>query len=158
MILKGIIDCDFTNYKEPVLTLEFPTCDFKCDKLNGCQVCQNSSLAHESNIDISFEKIWDLYEQNPLTKGFCCQGLEPFDSPLELLDFVEYIRYYCDDTIIIYTGYEKSEIEPAFLTFLKQFPNIIIKWGRFILGDEPHYDEVLGVKLASNNQYGEKIS
>lgn len=158
MTLKGIIDCDFTNYKEPVLTLEFPTCDFKCDKLNNCKVCQNSNLAVESNIDISLDKIWDLYEANPLTKGFCCQGLEPFDSPLELLDFVEYIRYYCDDTIIIYTGYGKSEIEPAFLTFLKQFPNIIIKWGRFILGDEPHYDEVLGVKLASNNQYGEKIS
>lgn len=158
MTLKGIIDCDFTNYKEPVLTLEFPTCDFKCDKLNGCKICQNSSLAAEPNIDISLEKIWDLYETNPLTKGFCCQGLEPFDSLVELLDFVEYIRYYCDDTIIIYTGYGKSEIEPAFLTFLKQFPNIIIKWGRFILGDEPHYDEVLGVKLASNNQYGEKIS
>ena len=158
MILKGIIDCDFTNYKEPVLTLEFPYCDFKCDKLNGCKVCQNSALAAEPNIDISCEKIWDLYEANPLTKGFCCQGLEPFDSPVELLDFVEYIRYYCDDTIIIYTGYGRSEIEPAFLTFLKQFPNIIIKWGRFVLGYEPHYDEVLGVKLASNNQYGEKIS
>jgi len=39
MKLKGIIDCDFTNYKDPVLTLEFPKCDFKCDKLNGCQVC-----------------------------------------------------------------------------------------------------------------------
>lgn len=57
MKLKGIIDCDFTNYKEPVITLEFPTCDFKCDKLNGCQVCQNSKLAAEPNIDISFEKI-----------------------------------------------------------------------------------------------------
>ena len=159
MILKGIIDCDFTNYKEPVLTLEFPYCDFKCDKLNGCQVCQNSALATEPNIDISFEKIWDLYEANPLTKGFCCQGLEPFDSTKDLFDFIRFIRYkkQCNDIIIIYTGYNKYEYD-GMLGALINFPNIIIKWGRFILGDEPHYDEVLGVKLASNNQYGEKIS
>ena len=157
MKLKGIIDCDFTNYKEPVLTLEFPKCDFKCDKLNGCQVCQNSSLAAEPDIEVSCGKIWELYEQNPLTKGFCCQGLEPFDSPDELLDFVKTIRYYCDDPIIIYTGYSRSEIEPAYLTYLQQYENIIIKWGRFILGQEPHYDKILGVKLASNNQYAELI-
>ena len=157
MKLKGIIDCDFTNYKEPVLTLEFPYCTFKCDKLNGCQVCQNSSLAAEPDVEVSCEKIWELYKQNPLTKGFCCQGLEPFDSPNELLDFVKTIRYYCDDPIIIYTGYGRSEIEPAYLEYLKQYKNIIIKWGRFILGQEPHYDKTLGVKLASNNQYAELI-
>ena len=55
MKLKGIIDCDFSNYKEPVLTLEFPYCDFKCDKLNGCQVCQNSTLTREPNIEVSFD-------------------------------------------------------------------------------------------------------
>ena len=61
MKLKGIIDYDCTNYKVPTLTLEFPHCDFKCDKLNGCQVCQNSALAHEPDIEISAEKIWELY-------------------------------------------------------------------------------------------------
>ena len=58
MKLKGIIDCDFTNYKEPVLTLEFPYCDFKCDKLNGCKVCQNSALANEPTYNITFKAIW----------------------------------------------------------------------------------------------------
>ena len=158
MKLKGIIDCDFTNYKEPVLTLEFPRCNFKCDKLNGCKVCQNSALTQEPDIDIPIEKIWLMYEQNPLTKGFCCQGLEPFDSDFELLDFIETIRYYCDDPIIIYTGYSKSEIGPIYLLTLKQYPNIIIKWGRYVLGYEPHYDKVLGVNLASNNQYAEVMS
>lgn len=111
MILKGILDCDFTNYKEPVLTLEFSQCDFKCDKLNGCKVCQNSSLVDEPNLDISLETVWQLYQQNPLTKGFCCQGLEPLDSINELLDFIYYIRQIkqCNDVIIIYTGYEKNE-------------------------------------------------
>jgi len=43
------------------------------------------------------------------------------------------------------------------LTFLKDFDNIIIKYGRFIPGQEKHYDEILGVYLASNNQYAERL-
>lgn len=159
MKLKGIIDCDFTNYKEPVLTLEFPTCSFKCDKLNDCQVCQNSSLAVEPDIEISLDKIWQLYQQNPLTRGFCCQGLEPLDSIDELLGFIYYIRKirYCEDTIVIYTGYNKEEVT-KFIYQITQYKNIIIKWGRFIINETPHYDNILGVKLASNNQYAEVIS
>lgn len=159
MTLKGIIDCDFTNYKEPVLTLEFPYCDFKCDKLNQCQVCQNCDLALEPNIEISFEQIWNLYKQNPLTKGFCFQGLEPFDSEMELYSFIDFIRADkdCNDLIIIYTGYNPEELRQQ-LSILRNYSNIIIKWGRFILNHQPHWDEILSVNLASDNQYAEKIS
>ena len=161
--LKGIIDCDFTNYKEPVLTLEFPSCNFKCDKLNKCPVCQNSNLAREPDIIVSFDKIWELYITNPLTKGFCCQGLEPFDTPLELFNFISYIRNNkgCNDIIIIYTGYDKSELFFPFIHNLinvHKYKNLVIKWGRYIMNQQPHYDEILGIQLASNNQYGEKIS
>lgn len=159
MKVKGIIDYDCTNYKEPCLTIEFPYCDFKCDKLNGCGICQNSALALEPSIEVSGAQIWKMYSENPLTKAFCCQGLEPFDSFMDLIDFVGFIRVHkrCDDPIIIYTGYNKGEdeiVEHA----LHKFDNIIIKWGRFIMGQEPHYDEVLGVNLASNNQYAEVIT
>ena len=159
MRVKGIIDYDCTNYKEPCLTVEFPYCDFKCDRLNGCQVCQNSDLAAEPDIEVSGEYIWRLYEQNPLTKAFCFQGLEPFDSYMDLIELIAFIRIYknCNDPIIIYTGYNKGEDEIAERS-LKKYDNIIVKWGRFIMGQEPHYDEVLGVKLASNNQYAEMLT
>lgn len=159
MRLKGIIDYDTVNYKEPTLTLLFNYCDFKCDKLNGCQVCQNSALAHEPDIEISGPQIWKLYNENPLTKAFCFQGLEPFDSYMDLIDLIHYIRLDkdCDDPIIIYTGYNKGE-DKIVEHSLSYYPNIIIKWGRFIMGQEPHYDEVLGVKLASDNQYAEVIT
>lgn len=159
MKLKGIIDYDCTNYKEPVLTLEFPYCDFKCDKLNGCQVCQNSSLIKEPTIEISLKTIWKLYKQNPLTKGFCLQGLEPLDSIDDVLNFIKYIRgnNFCNDPIIIYTGYNKEEV-PKFIYQITDFDNIIIKWGRFIKGQNLHYDRILGVNLASDNQYAEKIT
>ena len=159
MKLKGIIDYDLVNYKDPVLTLEFPYCDFKCDKLNGCQVCQNSALAQEPDIEVSLEDIWKIYKENPLTEGFCLQGLEPLDTVDDVLSFVKYIRKdkKCNDVIIIYTGYNKEEVT-KFIYQITQYNNIIIKWGRFILGHEPHYDEILGIKLASNNQHAEKIT
>ena len=156
MKLKGIIDYDCTNYKEPTLTLEFPYCDFKCDKLNGCKVCQNGALRNTETLEISGEVIWKMYSENPLTKAFCFQGLEPFDSFMDLMDLIIFIRRdkKCNDPIIIYTGYDKEE-EPVVTMFLENYDNIIVKWGRFIMGQEPHYDEVLGVNLASDNQYSE---
>lgn len=159
MKVKGIIDYDCTNYKLPCLTIEFPFCDFKCDKLNGCQVCQNSHLAAEPSIEVTGEDIWTLYKDNPLTKAFCFQGLEPFDSLTDIYNLIDFIRadMNCDDDIVIYTGYNRNECDDI-VNFLQNYPNIIIKWGRFIGNEESHYDNVLGVRLASSNQYGEMIS
>lgn len=158
MKVKGIIDYDTVNYKEPVLTIEFPYCSMKCDILNNKPVCQNSALVHEPNIEINGEKIWQLYKENPLTKGFCFQGLEPFDSFIDLADLINFIRNIkkCNDIIVIYTGYTSGE-DMVTENMLHKYHNIIIKWGRYILGDEPHYDNILGVNLASNNQYAELI-
>ena len=158
MKLKGIIDYDTVNYKEPCLTLLFNHCNFKCDKLNGCQVCQNHGLATEPDIEVSGEYIWQLYENNPLTKAFCFQGLEPFDSFMDLAELIHFIRKIknCHDTIVIYTGYNKHE-DLITEKMLRLYDNIIVKWGRYILGDQPHYDGILGVKLASYNQYAERI-
>ena len=41
---------------------------------------------------------------------------------------------------------------------LKGFKNIIIKFGRFIPNNSGRYDDLLGVHLASDNQYAEQIS
>ena len=41
---------------------------------------------------------------------------------------------------------------------LSKFKNVIVKFGRFIPNQNSHYDEVLGVELASNNQYARKVT
>ena len=41
---------------------------------------------------------------------------------------------------------------------LMDFKNIIIKFGRYIPDRPSKFDEVLGVTLASDNQYAERIS
>ena len=63
----------------------------------------------------------------------------------------------CDDDIVIYTGYYENEIKDK-IDILKQYKNIVVKFGRYIPNDTEHYDSVLGINLANKEQYGKKIS
>ena len=159
MIIKGLIDEDFINYKKPAMIIEFPYCTFKCDKECGQSVCQNSDLVNEPNIEIDYDKLLTRYINNPITKAVVMQGLEPFDSPSDVMNLILWLRvkYKCSDDIVIYTGYKKEEIN-WFIKYIEQYENIIIKYGRYIPNQEPHLDSILGVKLSSDNQYAEKIS
>ena len=159
MKVKGLIDEDFVNYKKPAMVIEFPYCTFKCDKECGQSVCQNSNLAHEPNIEIDYDKLLTRYINNPITKAIVMQGLEPFDSFSDVMNLILWLRvkYKCLDDIVIYTGYNKEEIS-WLIEYIKQYKNIIIKYGRYIPNQNPHFDSVLGVKLSSDNQKEEKIS
>ena len=159
MKLVNLIQEDFTNYKKPSLFLGFPKCSGKCNILNGKIVCQNEALRNAEKIEVSIQEIIDLYLDNPITKAIVCGGLEPFDTPEELLDLIESFRYFTNDDIVIYTGYTENEVKNMLIYgHLLQYPNIIIKYGRFIPDQKSHYDEVLGVELASNNQYARNIT
>lgn len=157
MLIKGIIDEDFINYKKPCMVIEFPYCSFKCDKECGKQVCQNGALANSPNIDIERMDLIDRYLKNDITQSIVMQGLEPFDSWNDLISFIFLFRCYSDDDIVIYTGYNRSELEEK-VELLSYFKNIIIKFGRYIPNQHSHYDNILGVNLASDNQYAVKIS
>lgn len=157
MVIKGITAEDFSNYKKPSMFIAFPRCDFKCDRECGMQVCQNGALARTPDIDIDVDIIVKKYLDNPITKAVVCGGLEPFDSWSDLLLFIEKFREKSQDDIVIYTGYYKEEIADK-IDILKRYGNIIIKFGRFLPNREKHYDEVLGVELASPNQHAEVIS
>lgn len=157
MLIKGIIDEDFINYKKPCMVIEFPYCSFKCDKECGKQVCQNGALANSPNINIERMDLIDRYLKNDITQSIVMQGLEPFDSWGDLVSLIFLIRCYIDDDIVIYTGYNSDELTEK-IEILKYFKNIIIKFGRYIPDQQMHYDDVLGVNLASQNQYAEKIS
>lgn len=158
MKVKGIIDTDIVNYKKISMTIEFPYCSFKCDKECGRAVCQNSPLINEPNIDISYDDICKRYLNNPITESIVFQGLEPIDSFSDVINLIMWfrIKYNCLDDIVIYTGFNKDEIDWV-IDKLKWMDNIIIKYGRYIPDQEPHYDEVLGVNLASDNQYAERL-
>ena len=159
MEIKGIIHEDFVNYKVCSMTIAMPYCTFKCDKECGSNVCQNSKLVKDPTLDIPAAKIIEQYLHNPLSHAIVFQGLEPFDSYNDIYYFIYALRFIFknNDPVVIYTGYNKDEILSKIDDLLK-FSNIIIKFGRYIPNQKPHYDEILGVNLASDNQYAEVIT
>lgn len=144
------------NYKVPSMSVVCPYCTFKCDKECGMSVCQNSSLAKADVIDVSIDALVKRYLRNPITKAIVLNGLEPFDSFEDVFKFIERIREFRKDDIVIYTGYNENEVAD-YVNRLKNFGNIIIKFGRFVPNNQSHFDDVLGVYLASDNQYAKKI-
>lgn len=152
MIIKGLITEDFVNYKKVSMTIMFPHCDFKC----GAGYCQNSPLAKSENINVDIDKLVEMYVSNPISEAVVMQGLEPFNSWEDLQTLVKKLREKTDDDIVIYTGFDKKEIKNH-IEDLKEYGNIVVKFGRYIPNDLSHFDELLGVNLASNNQYAERI-
>lgn len=158
MRVKEVVIEDFLQYKKPSMFIIMPSCTFKCEK--ECRIegiCQNSLIAKRPDIDISISTIINIFDNNDIIKSIVFGGLEPFDSWDDLLCFISNFREYHNDDIIIYTGYNENEIKDK-LDILKRYKNIIIKFGRFIPNQKPHLDKILGVELASDNQYARIIS
>ena len=159
MIVKNILDEDFVNYKKPSMLIAFPSCSFKCERDCGRRVCQNSTLAVSPSHNVSVSYVADRYLQNPITQAVICGGLEPFDSWHDLYELVGYLRDHTEDDIVIYTGYTEEECASmGYINQLSVYPNIIVKFGRYVPDQDSHYDNVLGIQLASPNQYARQIS
>ena len=165
MKILNVVAEDFTNYKQPAMFIGMGTCTFKCCVEAGIspEVCQNYLLRHDS-MEIEPKTLVGYYLSNSISEAIVIGGLEPFDDFMNLLDLIDEFRLNTDDDIVIYTGYTKEELQNkiykdniSYLDKLKQYKNIIIKYGRYIPNQTPHYDEVLGVNLASDNQYAERL-
>lgn len=160
MRVKAIVAEDFINYKLPSMFISTCFCDYKCCVEQGVDigVCQNAPLAQAKNIEISNQTIYKQFINNPITKAIVIGGLEPMLQFDEVYDLIKLFRDNgCNDDFVIYTGYYPEEIEDKIIE-LQKFPNIIIKFGRFIPNHNSHYDDILGINLASDNQYAKVIS
>jgi hypothetical protein len=161
MKLKLIQDETFQDYAFAIsMLIACEKCDYKCATDGGFSpaICQNSHLAQMPTINLTNEQIYERYKSNPITRAVVLGGMEPFLQFEEIFDLIKYFRLQNNtDPYIIYTGYYPEEISDK-ISALKEFENIIIKFGRFIPNQKPYYDETLGVMLASNNQWSEKIS
>ena len=157
MKIKYIIDENFQDYKKTSMMIAMCSCDWKCLKeLNlDISICQNSQIAQQKNIEVSIESIIDRYLNNPITQAVVIGGLEPMLQFDEVLEFIKQFRQYSDDDIVIYTGYYPEEIQDK-IKELIQYKNIIIKFGRYIPDKDKRFDEVLGIWLASDNQFAVK--
>ena len=160
MKYKAIVDEDFNNYKKPAMFIGAYSCSGKCWKeLHlSSSVCQNDVLNNSETLFIDNDNLISKYINNHITSAIVFGGLEPFDQFTEIYDFIKKLRedYRCRDDVVIYTGYYPDEIETEIL-MLERYPNIIVKFGRYIPNIESRYDEILGVNLASDNQYAQVL-
>lgn len=160
MRIKNLMVEDFVNYKRPSLFIGTCFCDWKCctEQNLGVGVCQNTPLAKHPTLEVENEVIYELFTWDGITEAVVIGGLEPMLQIDEVVSLIEHFRdkgQTCP--FVIYTGYYPHEIESQ-LESLRRFRNIIVKYGRYIPDDEERYDEVLGVVLASSNQYAEVLS
>lgn len=160
MHIKEIVDENFQDYNKASMFIGMGHCDWKCchEANIPISVCQNSLWGIKPEIWINDDKIVERYLGNPITSAIVFGGLEPLMQEQELFDFMRYFRGYSDDDLCVYTGYYPIEIR-NFVEKIREerLVNVIIKFGRYIPNHQPHFDEVLGVKLASDNQYGMRI-
>lgn len=160
MRVLTIVDEDFTNYKKPCMLIGTISCNGKCCVEAGLplSVCHNDGWRNRAPITLSDVDICKRYLNNPITQAVCFGGLEPFEQTLEMMTLIDTLRYEfkCNDDVVIYTGYKENELQKE-IRMLKEFGNIIIKFGRFFQNSESRFDETLGVKLVSANQYARRI-
>lgn len=154
----------FSDYKKTSLYFTVGlTCNMKCMRDIGVNPnddvefnCHNSELLQNKPIEFSSEDIISMINKNPFTEAYIMSGLEPLDSMENLKKLIETIRLKDNKDIVIYTGYDIHEVKDK-LEQIKPYENIVFKFGRFIPNQKPRYDDVLGVHLVSQNQYGMKI-
>lgn len=151
----------FQDYKKPSMFIGTISCGGKCCIENGLplSVCQNDGWRGSAPINIQDDLIAEMYLKDHITQAIIFGGLEPMEQFDELMDLIKVLRtdFNCHDDIVIYTGYNRDEIEKQVVR-LQKFDNIIVKFGRYIPKRASRFDEVLGVTLASDNQYAERIS
>ena len=151
--------CDCVNNKDITFNIAAGvSCSFKCCPEHP-EICQNNPLCQQRVKHVFISKLVNQYVRQKLASSITIQGLEPLDNLIELLWFLWYLRKQTSDAVFVWTGYTEEEAE-WFIKVIKDLnlDNIFIKFGRFVLNGEPRFDDVLGVVLASSNQYCKKIS
>lgn len=164
MIVKAIQTERYQDYRVPAMFIACSKCTFKCDRECGKPVCQNSELAQVPDKTIDTADIIYMYTENPITQSIIFGGLEPLDQTEDIVNVASQLRQLgITDDVVIYTGYTEEEVCEKtidgipFLEYAqKHFAPLVIKYGRYVPNQQPHYDEVLGVTLASDNQYARR--
>lgn len=125
---------------------------------NDCDFIGNNSYSlklHKNLNEVKSLNTKDLYEKDDYDHSIYYTDKEctqPYTGHVE--DYWD--GKLCWESDIV-NGYGEEEIE-EYIDKLKVFPNMIVKFGRYVPYHEKHFDELLGIYLASDNQYAERIS
>ena len=95
MLIKGLTDEDFVNYKKPSMVIATSKCDFKCDRDCGEGCCQNSPLARAKSISVSDDDIILRYMANDMKLKIVAEGIESIEEFNDIMVYdIDYIQGY----------------------------------------------------------------
>lgn len=155
--LKDVVEV-FQDYKKSALLLCCVSCDWKCCREAGIsnEVCQNHRIASQREVTIPFDSVLNKVSRS-FTDAIIFGGLEPLLQIEEVCGLIEYLREHnVKKDILIYTGYYLEEIDKSVIERLKKH-HVIFKCGRYIPNRPQKFDKILGITLASDNQYGVQL-
>ena len=153
--VKDVVEV-FQDYKKSAVLFSMCYCDWKCCKEAGIDVCHNLPIAKQENVKLTFSDALSIVN-NSVTDAVLFGGLEPLLQSEEVTHLIRYFREHgVKKDIVVYTGYYIEEIDKDVLESLTQC-HVILKCGRFIPNRPSKFDDVLGVTLASDNQYGVQL-
>lgn len=138
------------NYKKISMYLPLGnSCIWKC---KDCFNKHYKNMKKEDLLETTTDDIIEEYLANPFVEALIISGLEPFDNFDQIYKFIMDFREVLDHDIVIYSGYEKREVNDL-LVQLYPFDNIIYKFGRYKPSLPPVFNDDLKITLASENQY-----
>lgn len=152
--LKDAVEV-FQDYKKSAILFSTCYCNWKCCHEAGIpeSVCQNQKVAQQREVYLPFESVLKKVNQS-FTDAVIFGGLEPMLQADEVVQCIQYLRQHgVKKDIVVYTGYYVEEIDEETLAYLAM-NDVILKCGRYIPDRKPKFDAVLGITLASDNQYG----
>lgn len=140
----------FNDYKKVGMYVAFPQCSLNCKN------CQNAHLREVEPLEVSLDYLVKIILDNDLIDSVILSGMNPMDSFDDVMSLIREVRNKSNIEIIIYTGMRESNLTNE-IKKLKEFNNVIIKFGEYIPNSKEKFDEVLGINLASDNQYAKRI-
>ncbi len=146
MLIKELIVEDFNSYMYPTTTVRLPSGD--PDEVPLFPMPDNGII--------------ELFVYNNKTKALVIKNFAPlnsssFDEIIELLRKLRVEYKQKDSLFILYTDYDKKDIEDKLLALRSYVGPVIVKFGQYDPTYPPKMDSVLGIMLSSSNQYAERI-
>ena len=146
MIIKDFIAEDFNSYMYPTATVILPSGDPDDNPV----------------FPMPDKGIIELFVYNEKTKALVIKNLTPlnfsyFDEIIELLRKLRVEYKQKNSLFILYTDYDKQDIQDKLLALRSYVGPVIVKFGKYDPTFPPKMDSVLGIMLSSSNQYAERI-
>ena len=146
MLIKELIVEDFNSYMYPTTTVRLPSGD--PDEVPLFPMPDNGII--------------ELFVYNDKTRALVIKNFAPlnsssFDEIIELLRKLRVEYKQKDSLFILYTDYDKKDIEDKLLALRSYVGPVIVKFGQYDPTYPPKMDSVLGIMLSSSNQYAERI-